>query len=206
MLLGLLNHEAILFLIPWFAYLKYTERPARRFWIVETILLHAAVFSAYFAWREYLSIQADGSFTLAYYLKPLTSDPLFWFKHAYPLQGFGLYSVFKGMWVIPVLAIVSFWRKREFNQVRSIALLMLLVSSQLLVAVDTSRVFSMGFLIMIVALIRLFETNEFYFRSWAGWLIVGNLLIPQVYTAAQRVQIMRTSLTSIILHWLSSGT
>lgn len=205
LLAGLLNHESVMFLVPWFVYLKFKDTDKRRAWYVDSFLLYAAVFIAYGTWRYVLNLAAENPFTIAYYLEPMKADPLYWIKQAYPLQGLGLYTVFKGLWVIPILAVVSFWRKREFGSVKGLAILMLFVGSQMIIAIDCSRMWSLGFMVMVVALVRLFQTSEFNFRSWAVWLLIGNLFIPQFYTAAQAVRLMVSTPASLILTWMGRG-
>ena len=77
--------------------------------------------------------------------------------------------------------------------------LMLICSyAQLFVAGDTSRMFTLGFMIMIIALCRLLETNDFRFREWAFWAVLFNLMVPQIYTAFDVVECWQSFLLSKI--------
>ena len=76
------------------------------------------------------------------------------------------------------------------------------VAAQMVVAYDSSRMMTLGFIVMIPALKHLFEHNPFEFRRWAGWVVLANLVLPQVQTWKDRIEIMRSPLDYTIEYLL----
>ena len=100
-------------------------------------------------------------------------------------------------------AAVSLWQRGDRKTVIGMLLFFGGAASQLIIAYDTTRMLTLSFLVMIIALEHFFRTDAFEFRRWAPWLFLFNLLIPQLYTAAQIIEIMKSTpmdLLQMILH------
>ena len=192
--LGLLNRESIAFLTPWFIFITLVEYKFawRSAW--DIIAGHLIVFAAYFFVRYAISLQFDVAYSTAYYLEPLAKDPFYWYRMTLPLHWMGVFSVFKLLWIFPALALISFYRRRQKLQLWSMALLFACAYSQLFLAYDTSRMMTLSFMIMIIALKELFDHDTFQIRRWVGWVFVVNVFVPQYQVAADKMDSMSSFL------------
>jgi hypothetical protein len=71
-----------------------------------------------------------------------------------------------------------------------VALPVVCASFQFLVAYDSSRLFTLGYVAMVPALVYAFRENPYGFRRWAAPLFLVNLLIPEIFTAGKAVEVM----------------
>ena len=197
-LLALLNRESVIFLVPWFVLVHYQDTRRFRKWLPDTLIGYSCAIGLYLLFRHFMAERVAVAYTAEYYLEPLLDDPFHWIKHAYPFQVLGLFTVFKLMWIFPVLAAVHMWQERRRGLVLSLVVLMLCVSAQLVVAFDSSRMLTMGFLVMVISLVYLFRTGAFEFRRWAFPVLFLNLLIPQLYTASHAVEMWRSLPETIV--------
>ncbi len=196
--MGILNHESVVFLIPWFAYLRLQESPRKSTCLLELLLGFGLTLTGYMFFREWIASRRGISLSADYYLIPLAENPLYWIKKAYLFYGVGLFSVFKALWVFPLAAGISMWRNGCRNQIIGLLLPMVCAASQLIIAYDTTRMLTVGFMTMVIALIYLFKTDAFGFRKWAVWVILSNFLIPQLFTASNIIEIMRSTPVNIL--------
>ena len=81
----------------------------------------------------------------------LRDDPLHYLRMTAGRQAIGWYSVFGWLWAIPLAAACSMWRRGDRRGVASLLVLALATGSQLIVAYDTSRLLTLGFVGMVVA-------------------------------------------------------
>jgi hypothetical protein len=192
LLAGLLNRESIVFLLPWFWFLQYTETEQGSRFFPGRLIGLVVVIALFFLYRRWIGSQGEVPFRAMYYLEPMLTDPLHWFKRSYPESWLGFFSVFKLLWVFPVLWIVSLWRDRSWRPLWAIAILAFCTGAQLLVAYDSSRMLTLGFMVMIVSLKGLFAEDRYAIKKWGLPLLIGNLLVPQLYTAAHIVEFMHS--------------
>ncbi len=189
-MVGMLNRECMLFLVPWFVFLRWEERGSLGKTLAEAAIGIGLALMPYYFVRQWIAAQGEVPFRAMYYLKPLLDNPLYWLRRSYPYCGLGLFTVFKVFWIIPLMAGLAMWRSGERRQVMSMLLLLGCAFSQLVIAFDSSRMLTLAFPVMLIGLLYLFKTDSYNFRTWAGYLFVGNLLVPQLYTAANTVEIM----------------
>ena len=201
---GMLNRECMLFLIPWFVFLRWECRKTLWLTLVEAIVGICLALVPYYLVRHWIGSHGEVPFRAMYYLKPLGNDPLHWLKQSYPYWGLGLFSTLKLFWAIPLLAGLAMWQAGERRQVISMLLLLGCVFSQLIIAYDSSRMLTLAFPVVLMGLTYLFATNAYDFRRWAGFLLLGNFLVPQLYTAASTIETMH-SLPGNILSILFQG-
>jgi hypothetical protein len=204
-MIGVVNRESLLFLVPWFIFLRWQER--RRLWptLIEGGLGFFVALGCYDLIRLWIAHQGDVTFRVMYYLEPLRADWAHWIKRAYPHWGLGLFSVFKLFWIIPMLAVIDMWRNDKRAEAASMALVFAGVAAQLIVAFDSSRMFTLAFPVMVIALQHMLTTDAFEFRRWFAPLILLNLLVPQLYTAAHIVTIMHSIPGKLMLMYLSAS-
>ncbi len=181
--LGLLNRESIAFLVPWFAYVRLMESDNRKWEALELVLSFAFALGGYYLLREWMAVYSVEGFSARFYLEPLLQDPLHWIRQSYKCWAVGLFTIFKALWIFPLMAAVSMWRNGNYRDLFSMFLLMTCASLQLVIAFDTSRMLTMAFPVMILSLVHLMKHNPMRFRERAGWILILNLLIPQLYTA-----------------------
>jgi hypothetical protein len=177
---GLFNRESIAFLAPWFAWVGVSEAQRRG----STAIVHATGFGialgVYLLFRAWVSTQVSVLYDLSFYVDPLLSAPFVLFSQTAGVEWVGLFSVFKILWLLPILAAASMWSRGERTSVLGLALLLVLAWTQMLFAWDTSRMLTLGFMVMLVSLEHLFATGAYRFREWVPWLLVLNLLVPQL--------------------------
>jgi energy-coupling factor transporter transmembrane protein EcfT len=134
---------------------------------------------------------------MAAYVAPLRGDPWYWLRRSTPYQLLGFFTVFKVLWVIPCTVVVAVW-KRERRTAWSILLPVLCAALQFLVAYDSSRLFTLAFMSMVVALMVAFREDPAGFRRWAVPLFLVNLMVPQAFTAAKKVVFMVPTVVRVI--------
>ncbi len=205
--LGLLNRESIIFLVPWFAFLYWTESPNKIKSILEILLWYSLAFGLYYLFRLWIASFREVEFTADFYLGTLLTEPLAIFKKSYGNQWLGLFSVFKAFWIIVLIALWSFWKQRQLRNILSLAILAVCMWAQLLIAWDSSRLMTMAFPLMIIALLHVLKENTLGFRGWAMLLLVFNFMVPQLYTAGRIVEQMKSSIGNLfeILFYGKSG-
>lgn len=197
-LLGLLNHESVGFLTPWLAYISLKEFPSKRRGIFDLIIGFGLAFGIYFLYRKWISSRIEIFLSISFYLKPLLKDPLHHLRYSHPYHFLGFFTVFKALWIFPIIAIISLWLKGKRDQVFSIVLLICCAWLQMVVAFDSSRMLTLCFMVMIISLTHLFNVNPLRFRVWAGLAILINFFVPQLFTAAKIVEVMQSTILGII--------
>jgi hypothetical protein len=178
--LGLLNRETIAFLVPWFAWVSVAEAQRKARKAIAHAAGYAIALGAYFLFRAWVAESTEVRYDLGFYLNPLLADPLGIFRSTAGVQAIGLFSVFKLLWLIPAVAAASLWKRKQRASVAGLFVLLFFTWTQMFFAWDTSRYFTLGFMVMIVSLEHLFATDAYRFREWVVWLIVLNLAVPQL--------------------------
>lgn len=204
-LIGILNHEGVLFTLPWFAYLKMIESPRKSVGLLEMLIGFGVTMAAYAVFRSWLSGAQDVGLSMTAYLRPIFNDPLAIIKHAYQYYWLGLFTVFKALWIFPVAAAIAMWKDRQKSQVIGMVLLMLCAASQLFLAYDTTRMLTLGFMVLIISLEYLFRTNAYGFRQWAPWVFLFNFFVPQLFTAATIIEIMHSTPSNLLRMIMEHG-
>jgi hypothetical protein len=197
-LVGLFNRESIAFILPWFLFISLHGQERKSLRIVELVTGFGLAIVVYGAFRMWVDSHMDVLYSASYYLNHLWNDPFRVFRRTLTFHGLGLFSVFKVLWIFPCAAFLSFWRNGRYSDIVGMSLLLFGAYAQLLMAGDTSRMFTLAFMIMIVSVVHLLETNAFRFREWAFWAVLFNLMVPQVYTAADVVEIWHSYLYGLI--------
>ena len=199
---GVFNHEGMLFLLPWLIAIRCTEKKHFVSDLIQTVVGLAIVLTFYLFFRQWVVSQREVSLSLSFYLQPLLDDPLHWMRTPVQFYGLGLFTVFKALWIIPVAAGYLLWKEGRRRELWLMVLPIILASVQLVIAYDSTRMFTLGFMTMVLALEYLFATREFEFRRWLPGLFIINLFIPQLYTAANIIQIMRSTPMNLLRMWL----
>lgn len=195
--LGLLNRESIIFLVPWFAFIHWTESSDKMKTVLKVIFWYGLALGIYYLFRLWISSFREISFTAGYYLDVLFGDTFSVYKKSYGYQSLGLFSVFKASWIIVLLAVWSYLKQKQMRNIVSIAILICCVWAQMVIAWDSSRLMTMVFPIMVISLLQVLKDNPFDFRKWAVPLLVFNLFVPKMYTAAQIIEFMNSSFTNL---------
>ncbi|MGH0030133.1 MAG: hypothetical protein ACQGVC_10110 [Myxococcota bacterium] len=188
LLLGLLNRESILFLLPWFGWLVWREGGSWRAHAVGLVL----VLGVYGGFRAFVASQSEVVFGLDYYLAPLREDPLQIFRRTWGRQWLGLYSVFGVLWAVPLGAALAMARRGDRAGLAGLVLVVACTWAQLFVAYDTSRMFTLAFPVMLLALSDIHARDDLGLRRWLPALLVLQAIVPMVRTAQQRVWTMES--------------
>jgi len=198
-LLGLLNRESVVFLIPWFVFLTIELDKSKKAKLLDLIVGFGLSLGAYYLFREWVGAHQQIQYSTERYLGGFFRDPLAVFRFTTGRQGLGLFTVFKALWVIPFLAAVSWVQRREYRQLVGVALLIAGAYAQLFIAQDTSRMFTLSFMVMFISLDHLLKTDRFRLRTWAFWAVLFNLLVPQLYTAGNKIEVWHSLSTWALL-------
>lgn len=196
--LGLLNRESIAFLVPWFLFLEWGEAERKGRALLVSAAGYGAALGVLLLFRAWVASQGEVVFTLEYYLGPLREDPLHFFRKTLGRQWLGLYSVFGAAWLIPAAAGAAMWRRGDRRGTASLLVLLACTWAQLFFAYDTSRMFTLGFLVMLLALDDAFAHDELRFRDWAPWVVLFSAVAPHLRTAQQRVWVMDSLLADLL--------
>ncbi len=186
--LGLLNRESVLFLVPWFVLLRFQEKKSLSV-LFEIVVGFGISMAGYYFYREWIASHAAIKYSWYYYSTPFFKDPLKMFWQTFPYHGLGAFSVFKLLWIFPLLTCVAYIIERKRMELLGFIFLLGGAYAQLLIAGDTSRMFTLGFMVMPISLLFLWQENRFQIRSWIGWVFLANLAIPTLYTASNKIEI-----------------
>lgn len=190
-LLGMFNRESILFLLPWFLYIRLDGSPNRRRRLLFDSLAIVLVAAIVIWVRDWQSGNMRVTYDTEFYLGPLTRDPLFYFRGSFPQSILGFATVFKLLWAIPVVWVVSQWRIDRTLRLREPLILLVCCGLQLFIAWDSSRLWTMSFMVVLVALSQMFQSPDKSYRSWIFVLLALNFIAPAYYTAEHTVEHMR---------------
>lgn len=187
---NLLNRESIAFLVPWFAAVQLLESPRPARTLAGQALGYGLALGALLALRAWISAHAPVRFDLAYYLEPMRGDPLHHLRLTLGRQWLAFFTVFKVMWVVPLAAGLSLWRRGQRARAASLALLLACTWSQLLFAYDASRLFTLAFPAMVVGLEQLYASGDLRVREWLPWLLLVNLGVPSLRVVKLQIGVM----------------
>ena len=191
-LLGLLNRESVIFLLPFFALLHWHSLKSVRLFIRSMLFGLAGVILSYLLFRALINSHAAVKHSASFYLEPLRSDPLYWLRQVASSYPTGFFSAFKLFWLLPLAGIAFSLRRRQYMTFALILLPILCSAAQSLIALDTSRMIAMAFpsLLVAVCVIRK-DLGDDYLSGGMILLALINLLLPQVYVTGNDVFLMR---------------
>ena len=149
--------------------------------------------------RQWLGDHFQIEYDSAYYWSPLADEPLFYFKKSWGESILGLFTVFKLLWAIPIVAFIMYRREGNRAEMTSLVLLLVCASAQLLVAFDSSRMLTLGFMSTMIAMLHLIRNNSPLIARWSFPLLAWNLVVPQVYTAGHYVEYMHSLPGNLIM-------
>lgn len=183
-LLALTNHEAAVFLAPWwFVILAQAQRPethgARRAAIA--VVLTLGVFVAFRLALERL--HPSVSYRMGFYLAPLRDGPLHWFRESTPHRGLGIVQAFNLYWLIPLAAAARMVSRRGWRDAAVLLLPIPCALAQLFIAYDVTRLATLSFMSVLLGAEYLLRTNGWQARYWIVPLSIANFLIPQLNIA-----------------------
>ena len=192
LLLGLLNRESVIFLLPFFALLHWRKLKSRRAFLKSTLCGLACVFVGYFLFRLLISSHAMVKHSVSFYLEPLAQDPFYWLRQSAQSYAVGLFSAFKLFWVLPIVGLFCAARRRDYFALLLIVAPVVCAAAQSLIAVDTSRMIAMSFptLLISVSVIRR-ETGDSLLSTGLLLLVLINLVVPQSYVTSNDIFPMR---------------
>lgn len=104
---------------------------------------------------------------------------------------------------MPAAAAVFAVRRRLWGSLATWLVLLVCVWAQLLFAYDTTRIFTLAFPLMIVALEMLYEHEAFGFRRWLPALVLLNLAIRPFFVVKQNL-LVPDSVPARTLAWIAS--
>jgi hypothetical protein len=196
---GIFNREAIVFLLPWFLYIRFVEQKSVGRWLMTDLFGLVTAGLVVLVVRRWLGDHFQIEYDSSYYWSPLEDEPLFYFKKSWGESILGLFTVFKLLWVIPIVAFAMYRRERNRVEMISVVLLFVCASSQLLVAFDSSRMLTLGFMSTMIAMFYLMRNNSPLIARWSFPLLAWNLVVPQVYTAGHYVEYMHSLPGNLIM-------
>ena len=197
-LVGLVNHEAYLFVLPWLLWESWRALDGR---LARTVLVTGVVaaLAAYLGYRAAVSGLRPVEFSLAYYVDPLVADPLHWARKSSPYWLLGLFSVYRLLWWVPALYAADSWRRKDRMELASLGLLFAGAASSLLVAFDTSRLWSLAFPALLVGMARTPPEETSGWRSAFVGVFLANFLVPPLFTAEGQIVLLHSPLAYAVL-------
>lgn len=183
--LSLFNHEIGVFLGPWLLFLAVGRPlPWRR------VLLHGALFVAALAlmglYHRFLIARGLMRLSEGYYFS--WSNVRETFQAVKRYAAFGIFQGFKLFWFFPIAAGVSFAASRRWRELAGLALILIGMFAQLLIAVETYRLTGFAFLAVLLGALEFRRmVGPEQFRVWLWSLIVLNFLVPSYYVAEARL-------------------
>lgn len=201
---SLFNHENILFLLPWLVIARLKDSDDKFKTLILTLLVIAIIIVFNYFYRQWVSSHRHVNLSPGFYLQPILNDPLHMIRLPMQYYGLGLFTVFKVLWIIPLTAYYYLWKDGRKKEVMFIALPVILASFQLIIAWDTTRMFTLGFMTMVLSLEYLFKTNQFEFRKWVPALVAFNFLVPQISTAGETIELMRSTPMNLLRMWVEN--
>jgi hypothetical protein len=64
--------------------------------------------------------------------------------------------------------------------------------------------FTLGFMTMVLSLKYLFKTDRLEFRKWIPALVAFNFLVPQISTAGETIELMRSTPMNLLRMWVEN--
>lgn len=195
-LLGLLNRESVVFLLPFFALWHWQCLKSRRVFLRSIIIGPIATIALYLLFRAFINSQTVVAHSGNFYFAPLLQDPFYWLRQvarAYPL---GVFSAFKLFWVLPVAAIFIAVRERRYVMAALVLTPVLFSAAQSFIALDTSRMLAMAFPSLLMAVIVLRERfGDRRLGALLFLLALVSVALPQIYVTSNEVSWMRSSVS-----------
>ncbi|MBN2804001.1 MAG: hypothetical protein JXR91_12985 [Deltaproteobacteria bacterium] len=173
--LALLNHELSLFMTPFIWLTANRKATIGRMSINAFLVLLALV--PFLFYRRYIESIRPEFLTTMEYFDPEMLKAVFFTVQRFLLTG--IFMSFRAFWAIPILAIVFALKAKETKWVMYILSLLGLILLQIVFATDTSRLFGMAFIMMVVAVFYLNDKmDESALSNLLSGLFVVNLLLP----------------------------
>lgn len=193
-LLGLLNRESVVFLLPFFALWHWRSLESPKIFVRSVLVGPAVALVLYALFRAAINSQGAVLHSGAFYFEPLMKDPLYWLRQVargYPL---GFFSAFKLFWVLPVAALVLALRTRAYLMAALVVAPVLFSAAQSFIALDTSRMLAMAFPSLLVSVMVLREKiGERRLATFMLLIALFNFALPQVYVTSNDVTLMYSS-------------
>lgn len=180
--ISLFNHEMILFLVPWLAFLLSENKFLnKKYFQTLSVLFLASL--PYLVFRFYVTSRVDVHYNLSYYF---SSNNIFWtLEHIWKLFPLGFFQAFKLFWLMPLLAIIYFAKQKNNFFLLSFVLIMAGTLLQLLIASDTSRLIGLAFPVILLGSFAMKEKWGEKFSSRLWLLVLVNLFIPSCYVGQE---------------------
>jgi hypothetical protein len=138
------------------------------------------------------------TYDLDFYLDPLLRYPLEIWRQTFGYQWLGWLSVYKTMWLVPVVALIWLRRSQESAKRNSILLLLGCAYVQLFFGWDTTRYLSMAFPVMLIAWETLVPHNRFDVKHWVVPCLIASLAVPNLYTAHDIIEVMHGAIQALL--------
>lgn len=201
---ALFNHENVLFLVPWLITIRMRDESQKMWSFITTVLGLGIVLIGFHFFRDWVTAERQITLSLSYYIEPLLADPFHWMRQPIQYYGLGLFTVFKAFWLIPIAVAILLWKERRKFDIIVLILPVVLASIQLIIAIDSTRMFTLGFMTMILAIEYLLRENKLELLQWLPALILVNLFVPQLYTASNVIENVRSTPMHLLRMWLEN--
>lgn len=196
--LSLFNRESIIFLLPWFLLLYFKNHHFRFGDTIQLMIGLLIIFVLYYLFRSHISAHQEIKYSLSYYLDPILNKPFDIFLITVKFHMLGFLSVLRFLWAVPLLAIYYYFSRKENLKGLSIVLIIILSYLQLFIAQDTSRMFTLSYIVLFLPIVDLYNSNFLKFKRWFPILVLLNLIAPQIYTAGHNIEIWHNFLIRLL--------
>lgn len=178
------NHEFIIYLVPWIAFLLNGNTfKTKEYFKTLGILLMTSI--PYLFFRFYVSSRVKVEYDMGYYFN--ANNILWTLNNIKKLFLLGFFEAFKLFWLLPVLAIM-YERKQKINSLL-IATILVIGGTllQFLIVSDTSRLIGLAFPVILLSAYIMKEKWKDAFAKRLWLLILINLFIPSCYIGQEYI-------------------
>jgi hypothetical protein len=187
-LLAMMTHEAVLVLWPAWSLLRFRvyRQAGASGWAA--LLEALPVLGLWIAWRSLLSAQSEADFSLAFYFNEENLRYMLQTHLAYvPL---GAFCALKTGWALPLRALSIYTSQRDWLALLTMLALLGGITSQVLIALDLGRLFSLAFPALLIASLDLQRASDVSLAPWLWRLTAFSLLLGFYYVAGTAVHPM----------------
>jgi hypothetical protein len=195
--IALFNHEIILFLVPWIAFLLNDNKyETKKYFQTLGRLFIASL--PYCLFRFYVASHVDVHYDMSFYA---SGNNILWtLQHIWKLFPLGVFEAFKLFWLLPLLALLYYRKQKKNYFLISFVLIVAGTCLQMLIASDTSRLIGLAFPVILLGAFAMKEKWGEKFSSRLWLLVLINLFIPSCYVGQEVI----VPYTPYIFQWLSS--
>lgn len=201
--LALLNYETGLMLLPALYFYMWNMHKTQKLIGLKLFFIFFAACLPYIVYRFFVSRHTDVVYSFPFY---------FSYENIYGALvvtlsdfGMGAFYAFRLLWFFPLFGLYMLWRQKEKKLLYVVILILVLTAAQLIIALDTSRLFCLAFPAVLLSAEYLKKTwPADYFSNFSLRLLLFNFFILPYFvwdnTFMGMPSVFNNALRNIIFH------